>query len=63
MRLQTAKGDTVLDCFVGSGTTAIVAILEERHYIGIDKEELYVSMAREAVREMLGGQGSALAMG
>ena len=50
IRLLTAKGDTVLDCFVGSGTTAVAAILEERHYIGIDKEQLYVSMAKEACR-------------
>jgi site-specific DNA-methyltransferase (adenine-specific) len=48
IRLLTAPGDTVLDCFVGSGTTAVAAILEDRRYIGIDKMESYVKIARKA---------------
>ena len=48
IRLLTEKGDTVLDCFVGSGTTAVAAILEGRHYIGIDKEPRYVRLAKRA---------------
>lgn len=48
IRLLTGEGDLVLDCFVGSGTTAVAAILEGRHYVGIDKERRYVEMARRA---------------
>lgn len=48
IRLLTQPDDIILDCFVGSGTTAVAAILEDRRYIGIDKEKKYVDMAREA---------------
>ena len=56
IRLLTEEGDTVLDCFVGSGTTAVASILEKRHYIGIDRNPRYVAHARracQAVRESL----------
>ena len=46
IRLLSDPGDLVLDCFVGSGTTAIAAILESRHYLGIDREWKYVLRAR-----------------
>ena len=48
IRLLTQPEDTVLDCFIGSGTTAVAAIMEGRHYIGIDKEPKYASMAQKA---------------
>lgn len=48
IRLLTAPDDIVLDCFVGSGTTAVAAILERRRYIGIDNQKKYVDMARRA---------------
>ncbi len=48
IRLFTKPDDIVLDCFVGSGTSAVAAILEGRRYIGIDNQELYAKMAREA---------------
>ena len=45
IRLLTDAGDTVLDCFLGSGTTAVAAIEENRQYIGIEIEEKYVKLA------------------
>ena len=51
IRLLTNPGDLVLDCFIGSGTTAMAAILEGRRYIGIDKELHYVQMADAACRK------------
>lgn len=48
IRLLTQPDDTVLDCFVGSGTTAVAAIMEGRRYIGIDKQEKYVALAGKA---------------
>jgi site-specific DNA-methyltransferase (adenine-specific) len=38
-------GDTVLDPFVGTGTTAVVAKRSGRHYIGIDISPDYVGLA------------------
>jgi site-specific DNA-methyltransferase (adenine-specific) len=48
IRLLTDPGDVVLDCFMGSGTTAVAAIRNGRHYIGIELDEKYVELAREA---------------
>lgn len=48
IQLLTDRGDIVLDCFIGSGTTAVAAIMEGRRYIGIDNQEKYVEMARKA---------------
>ena len=53
IRLLTEPGDTVLDCFIGSGTTAVAAIREGRHFIGIDKMPRYVRLARRACRASL----------
>ena len=53
IQLLTVEGDTVLDCFIGSGTTAAAAIIENRHYIGIDKEEKYAKLAEEVCRNTL----------
>jgi site-specific DNA-methyltransferase (adenine-specific) len=47
IRLLTAPRDIVLDCFMGSGTTAVGAILENRQFIGIEKEATYVKLARQ----------------
>ena len=61
IQLLSDEGDTVLDCFVGSGTTAVAAILENRHYIGIDKERKYVQMSNlachNAFRKMVSAEG------
>jgi len=56
IRLLTAEGDTVLDCFMGSGTTAIAAIREGRHFIGIDITPEYVRLAQKNIRKELAGQ-------
>lgn len=36
IRLLSAPGDLVLDCFLGSGTTAVVAIEQGRRFLGIE---------------------------
>lgn len=48
IRLFTKPEDIVLDCFIGSGTTAVAAIKAGRRYIGIEIQEQYVELAREA---------------
>ena len=49
IKLFSETDDVVLDCFMGSGTTAIAAITEGRKYIGMDKEKKSVEIALEAV--------------
>lgn len=41
--------DTVLDPFLGSGTTAIACLRTGRHFIGIEKHEPYYLKAQERV--------------
>lgn len=40
------RGGLVLDPFIGSGTTAIAAENLGREWLGVEKEEIYVKMAR-----------------
>jgi site-specific DNA-methyltransferase (adenine-specific) len=53
IRLLTGEGDTVLDCFMGSGTTAVAALHEGRHFVGIDITPEYVQLARAAIAREL----------
>jgi hypothetical protein len=43
--LYTKEGDTVLDPFVGTGTTAVACKQMKRHFIAIDNDPEYVKMA------------------
>ncbi len=49
IRLLTDPGDTVLDCFMGSGTTAVAAIQTGRRFIGIELEASSVALARTRI--------------
>lgn len=49
IRLLTDPGEIVLDCFMGSGTTAIAALREGRQYIGIDLERKYAALAKKRI--------------
>lgn len=53
IRLYTEKGDIVLDPFMGSGTTAVASIKTGRKYIGIEKEEKYISLANKKIESHL----------
>lgn len=46
VRCSTKPGDTVLDPFLGSGTTAAVAAREGRKFIGSDTDSTYIDIAR-----------------
>lgn len=49
-RLVTPPSGTVLDPFAGSGSTGRGAILEGFNFIGIEREEEYVSIARARIQ-------------
>ena len=51
IRTYTNEGDLVLDNCIGSGTTAIAAIKENRHFIGIELNKEYYDIACERVRK------------
>ena len=50
-RLITPKGGTILDPFMGSGTTGIAANLEGFEFIGIEREEQYFHIAKTRISE------------
>lgn len=46
------QGDLVMDCFMGSGTTAIAAKSLQRNFIGCDQDERYVNFATELLSNL-----------
>jgi DNA modification methylase len=52
IRLFTDPADIVLDCFLGSGTTAVAALQERRRFIGIELEKKYVALAKQQLRRV-----------
>lgn len=44
-------GDLVLDPFMGSGTTGKMAVLNNRHFIGIELDEGYFNIAKKRIEE------------
>ncbi len=51
IKLLSGRDETVLDCFLGSGTTAVAAIREGRNYIGIELLNKYVKLAQKKCGE------------
>jgi len=52
---ETEKG-VILDPFAGAGTTCLVARRFNRDYLGIELNDDYAEMARERIRDEVGGQ-------
>lgn len=49
IKAYTEPGALVLDCCMGSGTTAVAAILEGRNYIGYEMEKRYFEMTQKRI--------------
>jgi len=43
----------VLDPFMGSGQTAIAAIMDARHYVGYEIDKNYVELSERRIRQYL----------
>ena len=52
MKLFTKEGDTILDPFMGSGSTAVAAILSRRNFLGTELEAGYVKEANANIEEV-----------
>lgn len=50
IKLYTEENDTILDPFIGSGTTALAAMELGRKYIGIEKEEKYYQLTLKNIK-------------
>ena len=45
------EGGTVLDCFMGSGSTGVACIRTGRRFIGIELNEIYYATAIKRIEE------------
>jgi site-specific DNA-methyltransferase (adenine-specific) len=54
VRLVTPKGGTVLDPFMGSGSTGKAAIREGMDFIGIEREDEYMEIAKSRIEHEKG---------
>lgn len=51
IRLYSNPGDTVLDFTMGSGSTGVACILENRKFIGIEKDPEYFPIAKRRIEK------------
>ncbi len=49
--ISSTTADTILDPFMGSGTTALAAKLLNRNFVGIELSSKYIKMAEERIHE------------
>lgn len=54
VRTYSNPGDTVLDPFMGSGTTAVACAMERRNFIGFEIDENYFNLANKRLRDLTG---------
>lgn len=52
INLLSYEGDTILDPFMGSGTTAVAAIKTNRHYIGFEISPDYCKIAEDRISKL-----------
>jgi adenine-specific DNA-methyltransferase len=55
IRALTNQGDVVLDPFLGSGTTCVVSLLEQRNFVGCEIETKYLRIVRRRLDEVRRG--------
>jgi len=54
IKTSTKEGATVLDCFMGSGTTGVACVNTRRNFIGIELDEGYYRIAQERIEAAKG---------
>jgi site-specific DNA-methyltransferase (adenine-specific) len=52
IKLFTQSGATVLDPFMGSGTTAVACIQEHRHFMGFEINKEYIKIAQRRIQAL-----------
>src|SRR3989344_2839231 len=52
VKASSNEGMTVLDRFVGAGSTALTCINLKRNYIGIDIDEEYINISKDRIKQL-----------
>lgn len=55
VKTYTNCGDTVLDCFMGSGSTGVACVRNNRNFIGMELEEKYFDIAKNRIENEMEG--------
>ncbi len=53
LKRHSFKNDIVLDCYLGSGTTAVAAKKLGRKYVGIELNKEYISTAKKRIKAII----------
>ncbi len=53
IQLYSFKDDTILDPFMGSGTTALAALKSDRKFVGYDINKEYIELAEKRISSLL----------
>lgn len=51
--LSSNENDTILDCFMGSGSCGVAAVKTGRNFIGIELDEKYFEIAKNRIEDIL----------
>ena len=51
IEVHTNPDDTVLDCFLGSGTTGVACVQTGRNFIGIEIDKDYFNIAKDRIAQ------------
>lgn len=51
IRVSSREGDTILDCFMGSGTTGVACSQLNRSFIGIEIDQKYFEIAKQRIEK------------
>ena len=46
---SSLEGETVLDCFMGTGTTGVAAVSKGRNFIGVEIVEKYFKTCQQRI--------------
>ncbi len=60
IEISTNPGQTVLDCFAGTGTTGVAAKELGRNFIGVEYDEKYFNTAQKRIKEATNGNQKTL---
>ena len=56
IRALTDKNDLVLDPFMGSGTSGVASVLEQRRFAGAEIQDLYYQIAQQRINDAILGK-------
>jgi DNA modification methylase len=53
IKAYTKEGETVLDNYMGSGSTGVAALNTGRFFVGIEKDQRHFEIAQKRIGEIL----------